>query len=289
MAKHQSSNDRNKFYCSDIPDSMKASLKEIERLKKSIDEKKPLCPDVWQTIQEKLRIDWTYDSNAIEGSTLTRGETMFFLQEGLTAEGKPFKDFLDAKNHAEAIEYLFEIIKNERPLNAGLVKELNALLLKGVTATSAVNQFGQNIQKPAHPGTYKKQPNHVQQFDGSIHYYTDPLHVQDEMDVLISWIYEQLPTLHPVIVAAISHYNLARIHPFDDGNGRVARLLMNFVLMKAGYPPAVIRNENRREYMDCLSQADSGNISPFIGFTCISLKDTLESILLDLQAGKQPN
>ena len=106
-------------------------IKNVDQQKAEVDYYKPLRGDIWETLQKKLKIDWTYDSNAIEGSTLTRGETGFFLEHELTVEGKPFKDFLDARNHAEAIDLLYMIIKEQRPLTEGVVKELNALLLSG--------------------------------------------------------------------------------------------------------------------------------------------------------------
>jgi Fic family protein len=118
--------------------------------------------------------------NALEGSTLTKGETYFFLREGLTVEGKPFKDFLDARNHAEAIDYLYQILKDERPMTPGLMKEFNKLLLSGITYTEAINEMGQRVQKPATPGEYKRLPNHVLQLTGQYRY-TEPLHVPAEM------------------------------------------------------------------------------------------------------------
>lgn len=168
------------------------TLRLIDDLKIQIDRKKSLQKNHWAAIQEKLRIDWTYDSNAIEGSSLTKGETLFFLKEGLTVEGKPFKDFLDARNHAEAIDWLDEVIKDNRPISQGLIKEMNALLLSGVKYTPAIDQGGQKIRKPAHPGKYKVLPNHVLQADGNIHFYTDPVHVADEMEILCRWINENI-------------------------------------------------------------------------------------------------
>lgn len=165
-------------------------------------------------------------------STLTKGETYFFLREGLTVEGKPFKDFWDARNHAEAIDYLYAIIKDERPLTPGLMKEFNKLIMSGVTHTEAMEATGQKVQKPATPGEYKRLPNHVLQADGTIHRHTEPLHVPSEMEELFKWIEESLAIKHAVVVSAIAHYNFVRIHPFEDGNGRGARLLMNLLLIK---------------------------------------------------------
>ncbi|KPA19644.1 cell filamentation protein Fic [Candidatus Magnetomorum sp. HK-1] len=261
----------------------------IDDLKIQIDKKKTLQKEHWSAIQEKLCIDWTYDSNAIEGSSLTRGETLFFLREGLTVEGKPFKDFLDARNHAEAIDWLYEVIKDNRPVSQGLIKEMNALLMSGVKYTPAINQSGQKVRKPANPGQYKLLPNHVLQTDGTIHFYTDPIHVADEMEVLCGWINENYVKRHPLVVASIAHYNMVRIHPFDDGNGRGSRILMNLILIKRSYPVAIIKNENRRKYLTALNQADKGDIAPFIKLIADSLIYTENLIIDELQRLKNDN
>ena len=259
---------------------IKESLVLVDDLKIQIDNKKFLQKERWIAIQEKLRVDWTYDSNAIEGSSLTRGETLFFLKEGLTVEGKPFKDFLDARNHAEAIDWLYEVIKNNRSVTQGLIKEINALLLSGVKYTPAINETGQKVRKPANPGKYKVLPNHVLKTDGTIHFYTDPIHVSDEMEILCQWINENIKNRHPLIVSSIAHYNMVRIHPFDDGNGRGARILMNLILIKKGYPVAIIKNENRRKYLAALNQADQGAIYPFLTLVAVSLINT-ENIIVE--------
>ena len=271
------------FYTIPETSALKTHLQEADELKIQIDSKRPMRPDIWETIQKKLKIDWTYDSNAIEGSTLTRGETAFFLQEGLTVEGKPLKDFLDARNHAEAIDWLYQVISSERPISEGLIKEINSLLLAGVKHTPAQDQFGNQTKKPVTAGQYKQLPNHVLQADGTIHYYTDPLQVPGEMQGLCEWLNSNINNLNPVLAGAVSHYNMVRIHPFDDGNGRGARILMNLVLMKQGFPPAIVKIEQRRAYLESLAQADQGNLSPFIELVAKSLIQTQKSIMEDLK------
>jgi Fic family protein len=261
---------------------LKELLATVDKLKLQINVDKPLQKERWSAIQEKLRIDWTYDSNAIEGSSLTRGETLFFLKEGLTVEGKPFKDFLDARNHAEALDYLYEITQENRPISEGFIKEINALLLSGVSCTDAVNEFGQKIKKAATPGKYKMLPNHVLQPNGTIHFYTDPIRVSDEMEILCKWIVDNIDNVHPVVTGAIAHYNMVRIHPFDDGNGRGSRILMNMIFIKKGYPPAIIKKEDRRQYLVSLSMADEGDLCPFVTFVANSLMNTQEIIVEEL-------
>lgn len=259
-------------------------LEQADTLHQRLQMAKVQHPELWTTILSKLRVDWTYHTNTLEGSTLSRGETHFFLTEGLTVEGKPFKDFVDAKNHAEAIDFLHEIVSDKRPLSEGLIKEINALLLSGVTYTDVVNDLGQRVKKKAHPGEYKKQPNHVIQADGSIHWYVEPMQVATQMAELINWVNNNENNHHPIIIAAILHYNLVRIHAFDDGNGRGARILMNLILMKKGYFPAVIRTESKRFYLQALQSADEGDIVPFIGFIADELIDTQEKVIADLTA-----
>lgn len=258
-------------------------LEQADTLHQRLQAAKAQYPELWTTILSKLRVDWTYHTNTLEGSTLSRGETHFFLTEGLTVEGKPFQDFVDAKNHAEAIDFLHEIVSDKRPLSEGLIKEINALLLSGVTYTDAVNDLGQRVKKKAHPGEYKKQPNHVIQADGSIHWYVEPMQVATQMAELINWVNTNENNHHPMIIATILHYNLVRIHPFDDGNGRGARILMNLILMRKGYFPAVIRTERKRFYLAALQSADNGDMAPFIRFIADELIDTQEKVIADLQ------
>ena len=272
------------YYSLEAPSkTLSGLLQNVDDLNEEITTLKPKHPTLWPVIQEKLRVDWTYDSNAIEGSTLTRGETLFFLQEGLTIEGKPFKDFLDAHNHAEAIDFLFQVICRERSITTGLIKEINGLLLSGVHYTRAIDGDGNPVRKPATPGEFKKHPNHVLQRNGTIHYYVDPIYVRDEIDRLCEWIEENIHKMHPVICAAVAHYNLVRIHPFDDGNGRGARLLMNLVLMEKHFPPAIIRVDSRRTYLKVLGQADDGDLAPFIEFVAIAVVETMETIVAELR------
>ncbi|NDV27667.1 Fic family protein [Desulfovibrio sp. JC010] len=269
-----------------IPNSadLTASLAENDRLQKVIDDKRPLEGDLWNVIQFKLKVDWTYNSNAIEGSTLSPSETLFFLREGLTVKGKPLKDFLDARNHSEAVDLFQDTIKNGRPLSTGFMKEINALILNGVSYTAAQTPDGQSSKKKAHAGEYKKHPNHVLTPSGEIHTYVAPEQVAAEMDQLFEWIAAQERNgTHPLITATIAHYHFVRIHPFDDGNGRGARLLMNLLLMKNGYLPAVINNENRQDYIECLQQADKGGLASFCLFVSQSLRETQESVVKILE------
>lgn len=175
-------------------------------------------------------------------------------------------------------------MQSRRPISPGLLKELNALLLRGVDWTAAVNERGERVRKPARPGEYKSAPNHVLQLDGSIHHTVDPLQVPGAVEALCAAIAAAadrgMP--HPVTVAALAHHEFVRIHPFDDGNGRGARLLMNLILMRTGLPPAVIAVERRRDYLSALRSADRGDAEPFVAFVADSLLSTQEMMAGDL-------
>ena len=278
--------DTNKFYGQAITQDLEDLFTLATALNDNINSLKENDDSLWSIIAKKLRVDWTYHSNSIEGSTLTLGETLFFISEGLTVEGKPFKDFLDAKNHVEAIDYLYELISNKRDMTEYVIKEINALLLAGVTYTVAQNSQGEKVKKKLTPGEYKKQPNHVLQPDGTIHWYVDPMNVKDQMEELVNWINTPFNNLHPLLIAAVVHYNLVRIHAFDDGNGRGARLFMNLILLKKGYFPVVIRNEKKRIYLEALAEADKGNLMPFIYFISTELIATYERVIDDLTIRK---
>lgn len=265
-----------------LTQGIEAKLQEIDRFHEQIQVGRAAQPVVWQAALAKLKVRWTTDSNAIEGSQLSYGDTLFFLQEGLTQKGRSFKDYLAARNHSEAIEILFDAVADRRPVSTSLLKEINALIMLGVTETAAIDGEGRRVMKPARPGEFKAEANHVLLPDGGIHFYVDPLQVSGQMERLCDWIVQQEGKLHPAIVAAVAHYNMVRIHPFDDGNGRGARILMNLILMKAGYVPAVIENKDREDYLDAIRRADKGDLSAFVFFIAEAVARTEASLLDDL-------
>lgn len=129
------------------------------------------------------------------------------------------------------------------------------------------------------PGEYKKTDNHVLTLSGVIHHYIPAIQVPSEMEALIQWYEGIKKTTHPIELAAVFHHKLAAIHPFTDGNGRVSRLAMNVILMKAGYPPAIIRNEHREDYYNALEKADHGDLLPIIDLIAAEVKHNLEVML----------
>lgn len=251
-------------------------LKEIDQLFAGYQARRPLSPDEQAARYAKLRLEWTYHSNAIEGNSLTLSETQFYLREGLTSEGKPFTDYVAAKNHAEAIDWLFDYAKGRKPITEGFIKDLNALLHKGITTQSALGWGGERIAREISPGAYKTRPNHVLTLSGEIHHYVDPLQVHGEMEKLVEMIGAEEGKKHPVELSAAVHYEFTRIHPFDDCNGRGARLLLNLILMRAGFPPIVIKIEERRRYIEALEAGDQGKREPFYVFVAEHVRQSLQ-------------
>lgn len=268
------------FYQVKTTPSLTASLEKASKLKDEICLKKlKTNGNLQNVIQNKLHYLWTYNSNALEGSRLSLGDTIFFLQEGLTVSGKPLKDFLDAKNHSEAIDYLYEVIQGKLPIDPHLLCSLNAILLKGIDFIYGKDALGQVVQKKIYPGEYKKEPNYVLQPDGSIHEYVEPFQVPSQLYDLCEWINGNLNEKHPIMTASIAHYNKVRIHPFQDGNGRGARILMNLILMHHKFPPAIIEVDSRKDYLDCLKMADKGDLVPFTQYIADSVNKTQQLVL----------
>jgi Fic family protein len=259
------------------PKNLQILIKEILVINKRINLLRPLNENLNTVLQERLRIEWTYNSNAIEGNTLTFGETHFFLREGLTSEGRPLKDFLEAKNHSEAIDVLGLFIQEKTPITEFFIKSLHGVLMKEMEYTIAKGEDGKYIQKRLHVGEYKKQSNHVLLVSGEVHKYCDPLQVAGKMQNLLEWLYSpKTQKLSAIEQAALLHYKFVTIHPFDDGNGRISRLLMNLVLMQAELPPCIIKNKNRKAYISTLEKIREGaDVDIFLLFIAQELKETM--------------
>lgn len=237
-------------------------FEEIDKKKMLLDEKRPFPQYTLKSIREKLFLEWTYNSNAIEGNTLTLMETKVVL-EGITVGGKTLREHLETINHQEAIFYVEEIVKNEEELSEWQIKNIHKLILKGI--------------EDQHAGTYRDQ-NVV--ISGAEHTPPDSFLVNDEMERFVNWYNTEAQALHPVERASMVHILFVEIHPFIDGNGRTARLLLNLELMKAGYPPIIIKKDNRLNYYKALDKAHTTNDNKeFIEIVVDELNSTLDLYL----------
>lgn len=250
-------------------------LAQVDSLKAEIDGLRPLKPEVEHRIMQKFRLDWNYHSNAIEGNSLTRGETHAFLTEGLTANGKPLKDHLDIKGHNELIDFLQLFIQRKEILTEAAIREMHKILLKEPYETEAVTLDGRIVKKWVKLGEYKDTPNFVRTGSGEMFQYAAPEDVAPRMRELVTWHreWEEKKDLHPAVHAALFHHKFLAIHPFDDGNGRMGRVLMNLILMRYGFPPVVIKLESRDPYVAALRQADAGEMETIMQFITQSLLD----------------
>lgn len=219
---------------------------EVEELKEKLDSKRPMSQETLKSLKETINLEWTYNSNGIEGNTLTLRETQVVL-EGITVGGKTIKEHLEAINHEKAIIYLDELVKDNKPITEWNIKNIHQLILKEIDNDNA--------------GKYRRENVTIK---GATHIPPDYIKIPELMEKLIL-NYETWNKYHPIIQAALLHGELVKIHPFVDGNGRTSRLVMNLDLMNNGYNPVIIKKENRLEYYEALDKAHTtGNYTDFV-------------------------
>jgi Fic family protein len=257
----------------------------VHSIKKQLDGIRPLSQEVEGRVMQKLRLDWNYNSNAIEGNKLTYGETHTFIMYGLTAKGKPLKDHLDIKGHDEAIKFIASIVHEDEDLREVDIRNLHKMILVEPYKSAAQTADDQAVTKTIRIGEYKQQSNHVITLTGETHYYATPEEVPILMRELVDWYNEARKNskIHPSVLAAFVHHRFVNIHPFDDGNGRLARILMNLILMKNGYPPAIIKLKERTDYYAALNQADKNE---YQAITELIAETVLDSMNLYLKAAR---
>lgn len=234
----------------------------IDQKKNKLDQMRPLPKHSLNSLREKMLVEWTYHSNAIEGNTLTMNETKVVL-EGITVGGKTMREHLEVINHRDAILYVEDIVKKDEPFSEWQIKNLHRLVLKGIHDDYA--------------GVYRDQQVFIA---GAQH--TPPPHflIQEEMEEMMKWFNNEAQNLHAIERAAKLHAIFVGIHPFIDGNGRTSRLLLNLELMKAGYPPIIFKIQNRLTYYEALDTAHTTkNYTDFIRLTTLEVEDSLDLYL----------
>lgn len=219
---------------------------EVDQLKRELDNKRPIPKETLRSLEDSINLEWTYNSNGIEGNTLTLRETQVVL-EGITVGGKSIKEHLEAINHEKAILYLNNLVKEDNPITEWNIKGIHQLVLKDIDNENA--------------GRYRRENVTIK---GATHTPPDYLKVPELMEKLVL-NYENWNDFHPIIQAALLHGELVKIHPFVDGNGRTARLLMNLNLMNYGFNPVIIKKEDRLEYYEALDKAHTtGDYTDFV-------------------------
>ena len=242
-------------------------LAQVDQLQNAIKALPPIAEKDKKLLRDKFRLEWNYNSNHIEGNTLTYQETELLLIFDKTTGDHTMREYEEMKAHDVAVEMVREFANNsERPLTETDVKDLNKILLVRPFWTNAITPDGQATRRIITPGDYKKHPNSVRLANGEMFHYAEPEEVHIKMQELLDWYRDETADLHPVVVAAMLHYRFVLIHPFDDGNGRVSRLLMNYHLMKNGLPPVVIKTDDKKNYLAALNKADTGELNAFVAY-----------------------
>jgi Fic family protein len=243
----------------DIADihKLQSNFERLYQKKALIQSNRPLPASVLQKIRENLTIEWTYNSNSIEGNTLSLRETQMVLQEGMTIKGKSLQEHFEAHNHKKAINYLHELIKDDYILRAidGLVLQNIEDEFAGRLRNGGVRIVGANFTPP------------------------NANKVSDLLDELIEFINTNSGQLNDILLSTLFHHRLVWIHPFFDGNGRTARLAMNLLLMRNGFPPAIILKNDRKKYYEALNQANKGSYYKLCLMMCQALERSVNIYL----------
>jgi len=231
--------------------------------KKTLDNLRPLPPQLVKKLREQMQIEFTYNSNAIEGNTLSLRETQLVIQEGITVRGKSLREHLEARNHPDAIDYVEKLAQKEATIKQDDILKVHALLMRGIDDQNA--------------GKYRTGQVRVA---GATFMPTPAEKIQMMISELLQTLSQNPDELRPIELAAFFHHKFAYIHPFLDGNGRTARLLMNVILMRSGYPFTVLLRVDRPKYLRALSEADNGNLIPLANFIANCVERSIDIYLL---------
>lgn len=230
-----------------------------------LQQSRPLPSIALQKIKESLTIEWTYNSNSIEGNTLTLRETQMVLQEGITVKGKSLREHFEAKNHEKAIDYLYSLVYENYTFRSIDILSLHKLVLRMIE-----EEFAGRIR------------NGGVRITGANFVPPNANKVSDLLDELIDFVNSIPLDLNDIELATVFHHKLVLIHPFFDGNGRTVRLAMNLLLMRKGFPPAIILKNDRKKYYEALNQANSGNYQKLMLLMSQPLERTLNIYISSL-------
>ncbi len=265
---------------------MNSSFDSIDVLKSEWDSLQPVAPEHERRLWQKLRLEWNYHSNHIEENTLTYGETVLLLLHGQTHGNHTLREYEEMKAHDVGIEHLRNLASDKGRLITPVdIRDLNKIILREPFWKPTQTADGQPSRSQVIPGEYKTLPNSVLTATGELFEYASPLEVPARMQALVDWLGEALSsrTDHLLTIAAKLHHDFVLIHPFDDGNGRVARLLVNYLFLRDGYPPIIVPTERKNDYLTALRLADAGDLVPLAEFFGEQMERSLN---LAIRAGK---
>lgn len=263
---------------------MKNYFETIKKISENLNTLQPLKREDEDRLWKKFRLEWNYNSNHIEGNTLTYGETELLLIFDKTTGEHELREYEEMKAHDVALQLIVDLANDkERDLSESFIRQLNKTILVRPFWKEAITPDGQPTRREIKIGEYKSFPNSVRLSNGEIFHYASPEETPAKMNDLMQWYFETSKTKTPVELAAEFHYKFVCIHPFDDGNGRIARLLMNYILLKNGLPPVIIKSVDKKNYLLALNKADVGDLKAFTEYIAKQLVWSLE---LSIKAAK---
>ena len=254
-------------------------INKIEELNATLKELLPMKAEYQSKLDKKFRLELNYNSNHIEGNTLTYSETELLLIFDETKGNHTLREYEEMKAHDVALQLIMDwAADSERPLTEANIRNLNEVILVKPFWKDAITPDRQRTRRLIKVGDYKEFPNSVQLSNGEVFECASVADTPILMGELIQWYRDEeyKKDLHPVALAALIHYKLVRIHPFDDGNGRISRLLMNYVLLKNELPPIVIKSNDKHNYLSALNSADAGDVNSFIQYIAQQLVWSLD-------------
>ncbi len=243
-------------------EEFQATFERLLDKKEMLVKARPLPSSAIAKIKEALTIEWTYNSNSIEGNTLTLQETQMVLKDGITVKGKSLREHFEAKNHEFAIDYLYSLVNDDYVL-----RSIDLLSLHNYVMRSIEEDFAGRLR------------NGGVRISGANFIPPNANKVSVLIDELVTFINENPLGLNDIELATIFHHKFVWIHPFFDGNGRTVRLTMNLLLMRCGFPPAIILKNDRKKYYEALNQANTGNYQKLMLLMCQAIERTLNIYL----------
>jgi Fic family protein len=267
---------------------MNSNIARLDELKAQWVAAQPLKAEDEERLWKKFRLEWNYNSNHIEGNTLTYGETELLLIFEQTQGNHTLREYDEMKAHDLAVKHIIKLAEDRGTIHETDIRNLNQLILKEPYWKDGLTASGQVTQTQVIPGTYKRLPNNVRTSIGEVVPFASPTDTPAKMEELATWLRGELdaPTMHPIQFAAQLHHTFLLIHPFDDGNGRVARLLANFVLLREGFTPLIIKSDDKSNYIAALRNADVGSPAQIIDYFA---KEVIWSIDLAIKASRGEN
>lgn len=258
---------------------LKKLITQIDSLKNELDQLRPISEEAMNRYMQKIRLDWNYHSNSIEGNTLTMNETRQLILHGITAKGKPMRDHIEMQGHNKALYQLEAIVHKDIKITENLIKEFHRMVV--------VEPYEEG-ESEINPGEYKKHPNYLYTITKERIDFEPPQEVPRLMNNLVNWLNNHIEVpkrkkhkydLHPLLIACGFHTQFIKIHPFGDGNGRTARIMMNLILMLTGYVPAIIKLDARDAYYQALNESTLDAMEPLALFVGRQLAQSMEMLI----------